>query len=144
MTFTTRRRIEFCDTDAAGIAHFSVFFPMMESAEHELLRSLGISVISPHPESPQAEPTWPRVSSACDFFLAVRFEDVLTIHVDISRIGNTSVQYRFRFTRDDDLIAKGTITSVCCLLSPQGLRKVAIPDSIRSRLNPHLALADEG
>ena len=36
--FTTARRIEFRDTDAAGIVHFSAFFLWMESAEHELLR----------------------------------------------------------------------------------------------------------
>ncbi|MCG8653286.1 MAG: hypothetical protein MI861_25835, partial [Pirellulales bacterium] len=41
MTFSTKRRVEFRDTDAAGIVHFSAFFPMMEAAEHEMLRSLG-------------------------------------------------------------------------------------------------------
>ena len=43
--YTTSRRIEFRDTDAAGIAHFSVFFTMMEEAEHEFLRHLGLSVL---------------------------------------------------------------------------------------------------
>ncbi len=42
--FTTRRFVEFVDTDMAGIVHFSAFFRYMEAAEHELLRSLGLSV----------------------------------------------------------------------------------------------------
>ena len=42
--FKTERRVEFRDTDAAGIVHFSVFFAYMEQAEHEFLRSLGLSV----------------------------------------------------------------------------------------------------
>ena len=42
--FKTRRRVEFRDTDMAGIVHFSVFFAYMEQAEHELLRSLGLGV----------------------------------------------------------------------------------------------------
>ena len=43
-TFRTRRFVEFSDTDMAGIAHFSSFFRYMESAEHELVRSVGLSV----------------------------------------------------------------------------------------------------
>ena len=42
--YHTRRRIEFVDTDMAGIVHFSRFYVFMEQAEHELLRSLGLSV----------------------------------------------------------------------------------------------------
>ena len=42
--FKTRRRVEFRDTDAAGIVHFSAFFFWMESAEHELLRAAGVDV----------------------------------------------------------------------------------------------------
>ena len=42
---TTRRRVEFRDTDAAGIVHFSAFFVWMESAEHELLRAAGVPVV---------------------------------------------------------------------------------------------------
>ena len=38
------RRVEFADTDAAGIAHFSAFFAWMEETEHEFLRSRGLSV----------------------------------------------------------------------------------------------------
>ena len=38
------RRVEFCDTDMAGIVHYSNFFRYMEVAEHEFFRSLGFSV----------------------------------------------------------------------------------------------------
>ena len=38
-TFTTTRRVEFGDTDMAGIMHFANFFRFMESAETEFLRS---------------------------------------------------------------------------------------------------------
>ena len=32
--FKTQRRVEFRDTDTAGIVHFSNFFAYMEQAEH--------------------------------------------------------------------------------------------------------------
>ena len=44
-TFKTIKRVEFRDTDAAGLMHFSTYFTYMEEAEHELLRSLGTSVV---------------------------------------------------------------------------------------------------
>ena len=44
-TFSTKRRVELRDTDAAGIAHFSAYFRYMEQSEHEFLRHVGLSVI---------------------------------------------------------------------------------------------------
>ena len=38
------RRIEFAETDMAGIVHFSNFFRMMEATEHAFFRSLGLSI----------------------------------------------------------------------------------------------------
>lgn len=42
--FRYERRVEFRDTDAAGMMHFSTYFTRMEEAEHAFLRSLGTSV----------------------------------------------------------------------------------------------------
>ena len=35
--FVMRRRVEFIDTDMAGIVHFATYFRYMETAEHEFL-----------------------------------------------------------------------------------------------------------
>lgn len=148
MSFSTTRRVEFRDTDAAGIVHFSAFFPMMESAEHEMLRSLGISVL-PKDTGEGGVPavTWPRVAASCKYASAARFEDVLTVTVQVARIGTTSVEYHVRFMRGDCLIADGQMTAVCCrLIHPPSaggrepetrLEKTPIPDSIRELLNRH-------
>ncbi len=144
MAFSTKRRIEFRDTDAAGIVHFSAFFPMMEAAEHEMLRSLGIEILPDEPTSDDATNdtlpplTWPRVSASCIYNAAARFEDLLTISVTVAKIGNSSVKYEFVFSRDDELIAEGRITAVCCeLLTGGRLKKHVIPDSVRERLLRH-------
>ncbi|GAA5509732.1 thioesterase family protein [Novipirellula caenicola] len=160
--FTTQRQVEFRDTDAAGIVHFSAFFPMMEAAEHAMLRSLGISVMarpddSGHPsglQSAESPPhvTWPRVSAHCDYRAAARFEDILNIAVTVLRLGNSSVEYGIRFSRSASadhpeqsdpssptLIAEGRLTAVCCTLSPGGkLKKTPIPEDLRKLLAKHL------
>ena len=70
--FQTQRRVEFRDTDAAGIVHFSVFFAYMEEAEHEFLRSIGLGVMM---EIDGARISWPRVKAECNYRNAVRFEE---------------------------------------------------------------------
>ena len=57
-TYVRQRRVEFRDTDAAGIMHFSTFFVHMEQVEHEFLRSLESSVMVHLPEGAQL--SWPR------------------------------------------------------------------------------------
>ncbi len=137
MTFSTSRRVEFRDTDAAGIVHFSAFFPMMEAAEHELLRSLQIPVL-PCPEAGELRLTWPRVAASCDYSAAARFGDLLQISVRVEKMGTSSVRYGFRFLRDQTLVAEGFLTAVCCRLDADGsLEKNPIPSSIRERLGKH-------
>ena len=54
------RRVEFRDTDAAGLAHFSTYFTFMEEAEHEFLRRRGLSVLMHDADGPLS---WPRVAA---------------------------------------------------------------------------------
>jgi len=109
--FVTTRRVEFSDTDAAGMMHFVAFFRMMEQAEHELLRSVGLSVVM---NDQGGQISWPRVAARCEFEAAARFEDLLEIEVRIARLGKRSVTYAHRFLRAGQLLASGEVTSVCC------------------------------
>ena len=135
--FSTCRRVEFRDTDAAGIMHFSTYFNRMEEAEHELLRTLGTSVVMPvaADDSTQGEISWPRVAAECQYSGSARFEDELQVDVHVKRIGSSSVTYTFRFRVDDQEIAHGSLTTVCCRLVP-GFppESVPIPERFRQQL----------
>jgi 4-hydroxybenzoyl-CoA thioesterase/acyl-CoA thioester hydrolase len=130
--FTTRRRVEFRDTDAAGIAHFTAFFNYMEEAEHELLRSLGTSVIARDEEGLMS---WPRVAVACDYRGALKFEDEVEIQVVVERLGEKSVRYGFAFVKEGQEVAHGKMTAVCCRIEEgQPPKSMAIPAGIANRL----------
>ena len=139
MSFLTRRRVEFRDTDAAGIVHFSAFFPWMEAAEHEMLRSVGIKII-PDFHDAVDQVTWPRVSASCEYQKSARFEDWIIIEVSVAKIGRSSVHYDVLFSRESDLgtltkIAIGKTVVVCCQLKSGGhLQKVDIPRDVRVKL----------
>ena len=82
--FRTRRRVEFAETDMAGIAHYANFFLWMESAEVDFLTGRGLNV----------DIGWegrllrfPRVSASCDFLRPVTFMDVVEIAVQVERVG---------------------------------------------------------
>lgn len=134
----TTRRVEFRDTDAAGIVHFSAFFFWMESAEHELLRSAGVPVVDRQANGVDA--SWPRVSVSCDYVSAVRFGDELSVVAAVAKIGRTSVTYAFTFEHEGRLVAKGRVVAVRCLMH-QGKKPeaVLVPHEIIARLEAYRA-----
>src|SRR5438132_253921 len=132
-TFKTTRLVEFRDTDAAGIIHFSAFFFYMEQVEHEFLRSLGTSVMTHDEQGPIG---WPRVSASCDFRGPVKFEDVVDVELQVVRLGEKSVTYGFTFRHAGRLVAEGKLTTVCCRLDTHGApASIPIPAWLREKLN---------
>src|SRR5262249_45967409 len=100
--FRTTRRVEFADTDMAGIVHFANFFRYMEAAEVEFLRSLGLSVKMAWEGQPLG---FPRVAASCDYVKPARFEDLLGVAVRIDKIGRKSVTYAFEFSKEGEVVA---------------------------------------
>ncbi len=76
-SFRMSRRVEFCETDMAGIVHFSNFYKWMEQIEHAFFRSLGLSIVS-HLEDGSTI-GWPRVSAQCRFESPAHYEDILDV-----------------------------------------------------------------
>lgn len=132
MPFRTSRMVEFSDTDTAGIVHFANFFRFMESAEHAYLRACGLSVFTTWEGRTV---TFPRVSATCDYIKPIRFQDMVEIEVSVERIGRTSVQYAFVFIKETEIIARGRITTVLCLVrDDHSLEAFEIPPALRERL----------
>ena len=131
--FRATRRVDFADTDLAGIVHFSNFFRYMEAAEVAFLRARGLSVKMDW-EGQQLG--FPRVAAACDYLKPARFEDVLDIAVTLERLGGKSLTYTFEFTRTGDVLARGKVTCVCCrVVGPERtLEAIDLPAGLRARL----------
>ena len=89
ITFSIIRRVEFSETDLAGIMHFTNFYRWMEICEHEFLRSLGLSVDM---EDENGRFGWPRVKTSCRFKRPLRFEEEVEVKLIISEI-KTHVDY---------------------------------------------------
>ena len=125
------RRVEFRDTDAAGIVHFSVFFNYMEEAEHALLRKLDFSVLT---NDENGAFSWPRVAVKCDYRAPLRFGDEFDVDVCVAKLGRSSVTYAFRFTRGETVIAEAEVVAVCCRLGPGRPTPIPVPEPLAEKL----------
>jgi acyl-CoA thioester hydrolase len=135
--FKLTRRVEFAETDMAGIVHFSNFFRYMENAEHAFYRSLGASVIMNQLEPPLG---FPRVHAECDYKRPIRFEDNLEVHLLVRDKRPKVISYLFKFRKlteagPSEEIARGVLTVVCVAHFPDGtMASAAIPDFLANQI----------
>ena len=127
--FRLTRRVQFYETDAAGIVHFSVFFRYMEEAEHAMWRAAGLSI------APQGAPVgFPRVATTFEFFKPLRFSDEFEVRLRITRKSARSLSYSATIEKDGDIAAHGTLTVACVSTrSGEPMRGTVIPDEIADR-----------
>ena len=135
--FKLTRRIEFSETDMAGIVHFANFYRMMEVTEHAFFRSLGFSI---HGHDPGSTTGWPRVSARCDFRAPLRFEDEVEIHLLVAEVRTRSIRYVFVFRKvaDGTEVARGEVVAVCASVEKATgkLSAVPIPETVRAAIQP--------
>ena len=128
--FRHKRRVEFADTDLAGIVHFSAIFRYMEEAEHAMWREAGLSIADR-----DSDLSWPRVSAACEFRNPLFFEDEFEVWVRLAAARTRALDYEFTIVRGETVIAVGTMTSVCVRKNPEGrMRATEVPEQVLTRL----------
>ena len=138
-------RVEFADTDMAGIVHFANFFRYMEATEHAFFRSLGLSI---HMQADDATVGWPRVRAVCEYRSPLRFEDEVEIHLQVREKKSKSLSYNFTFKKQDGTeVATGSLTVVCVILDLRTgkMKSTAIPDLIADQIEvaPQKSMLEE-
>jgi acyl-CoA thioester hydrolase len=127
--YRLRRRVQFHETDAAGIVHFSCFFRYMEEAEHALWRAAGLSIAPP-----DAEIGWPRVAASFDFHHALRFEEEFDVCLRVAEITKKTIRYACHLADGDRTIATGGMTIACVRRLPtRRMEPIEIPPEIAAR-----------
>nr|MBI1231033.1 acyl-CoA thioesterase [Cytophagales bacterium] len=135
--YSIQRRVEFSETDMAGIMHFSNFFRFMEAAEHAFLRSIGYSVVMNMVDPPVG---WPRVHCECDFKKPVRFEEVVEVHLKVSSLSSRTITYVFELNLlqdPDSPVAHGKVIAACVSRDPESgqMKSIPIPESFKKAIS---------
>jgi acyl-CoA thioester hydrolase len=128
--FRYQRRVQFAETDLAGIAHFAMLFRYMEEAEHALWRAAGLSIATAGENV-----GWPRVAASLQFKAPLKFEEEFEVIVTIDDVSRSSIAYRHVIMRGDTLIAEGTMTAVHVDKKPgEALKSAPIPPAVIEKL----------
>ena len=126
--FRQTHRVEFSDTDMAGIMHFSNFFYFMEATEAAFFRSLGYSIF---PGTTDGKVGWPRVHVDCDFRHPLHFEDLVEVHLLVREKKEKALILTFIFRKLNEPsiqeVARGTIITTCVTRDPVTSKMGAVP-----------------
>ena len=132
--FRYLRRVQFAETDAAGMAHFAVFFRYMEEAEHAVWRAAGMSI-----HVADAQLHWPRVSANFDFKKPLRFDDEFEVRVTMAAVSPRTIQWGHEVIRGNEQIGTGSVTAACVRREVNGaIKAVEIPADVLERLRAAL------
>jgi acyl-CoA thioester hydrolase len=104
VSVTISRRVQWMDTDAAGIWHYSTVLRWAEKAETELHRLLGIVG--------DTFGVTPRVRVEFEFGKTLCFDDPVELTIGVARLGTSSVEYAVEVRNDGEVAATGRVVTV--------------------------------
>ena len=124
-----KRRVQFYETDLAGIVHFSWFFRYMEEAEHALWRAAGLSIAKFGEEV-----GYPRLAANCQFHAPLRFEDEFEVRIRVAEITRRTMRYECRLFLGETAIASGS-TTIACVSKKLGepMKAIDFPANVAGR-----------
>ena len=131
-------RVEFSDTDMAGVVHFANFFRFVEAAEHAFFRSLGFEL---HEEYEGSMLGWVRGRVDCRYLRPLRYPQAFEVQLLVRAKGRASLGYSFAFRAlgagaSKERVAVGTMDVVCVTRAPQEerIRVAPMPEEIELAL----------
>ena len=133
--FRMTRRVQFAETDLAGVLHFANYFRYIEEIEHAFWRSLGMSVIV---RDSERSISWPRVAVHCNYLAPAHFEDELELVLELTRIGERSLEFQVAFFRGSERLAECRYTTVCCEMCGGEFKTIAVTEETRRVLEPRV------
>lgn len=110
--FHHRLRVRFAETDAMAVVHHARYLLYLEEARVEYLRHLG----HPYTEWQASGIDAAVLESFVQYRQALRFDDLVTVHVQLAAITRTTFQMAYLLTREEVVAATavtvhGAVTS---------------------------------
>jgi 4-hydroxybenzoyl-CoA thioesterase len=143
MKFTTEKQVRFHHCDPAGIVFYPQFFYLLHEVQEDFLAYIGF----PEHLLIRAGMGIPIVDLKTEFLGMCRHGDRLTLSLELTRVGNTSIgmQYEIHGGPGSEDSSNQTIKLrahgvVVYSEVPNG-KAIAIPDNLRSALIPFLNTA---
>lgn len=118
-------RVYYEDTDLGGVVYYANYLKFLERARSEWLRYLGVS----QTRLLAADRLLFAITRvAVDYLKPARFEDQLTVTVELARLRRASMQFRQAIHRDGvegELLCTAQVTAAC--LDADSMRPKPLP-----------------
>ena len=123
--YRLKRRVQFYETDMAGIVHFSWFFRYHGRGRARDVARGGLSIAG------GSGVGWPRVEASFEYHRPLKFEDEFEVHLRIVGKDARTIRYEGVISKGDTRIATGKITVKCVSKKPgEPMRSIDIPPEI--------------
>jgi len=137
--FTTRVRVRYAETDAAGVVYYGVYLTYFEVARVELLRALGLPIA----EVERRGVLLPVVEARVRYLRPARLDDLLAVSVALDEVGPASFSFDYEVARDDGLLLATGWTRLAVCERGSG-RAVPMPGWLRDLFRRWQALPGGG
>ena len=130
-TFTWPVRVYYEDTDAGGVVFYANYLKFMERARTEWLRSLGFE----QDVLRERDGLLFAVRRAeVDYVRPARFNDALTVTLDVVHVGGASLDFAQEVLRDGDaaVCCRGRVKVAC--IQERTLRPSRIPENLLAEI----------
>ncbi len=126
--FSIQRRIYYHNTDAGGVVYYADYLALLEEGRTDLCLARGVDTRALMDRGI----VFPVVHVEAEYKSPARYGDVVTITTTVERVGNSSITFSQKITRDDRLLVAATTVWACVDLKAGG--SVAVPEDIASKL----------
>lgn len=131
MTFISDQLVRFAHIDAAGIVFYPRYFEMMNAAVEDFFaQAVGVDFKAIHLDRGLGVPT---VKLESEFFAPSRLGDLLHFHVNVKKVGSSSVNLDIDVRCDDERRFRADVVLVC--MNIRIARSVPWPDDMRPRVS---------
>jgi len=128
--FRHQLRVRYAECDPQGVVFNAHYLAYLDTNINELMRTAlgsyqamldrGVDIVV--------------AEAQLRFRAAAHFEEVLTLEIGVTRLGESSITTRHRISRDGQPVAEGMLRHV--MVERQTLTKTPIPAWLRDRLAP--------
>jgi len=125
-------RIYYEDTDAGGVVYYANYLRFMERARTEWLRSMGFE----QDDLRRQGYLFAVKRVQIDYLFPARFNQLLDIHSNLTRLGRASLTFLQEVFRGDRRLASATVDLVC--VDADRFRPTAFPPVLARQLKPLL------
>lgn len=103
-------RVQYVDTDQAGVVHHAAYLRFLEAARVELLRARGVDYRRFEIEAGKGLPV---TEVRLRYKKPARFDDALSVEIWVPIVNRAKIRFDSRIWRGDELVSEAEITCAC-------------------------------